>query len=46
MLSVARSVKEVVVESVSSQSVALDKDFFAECLTNCTRQSVEHSEKS
>jgi hypothetical protein len=46
MPSVPHSIKEVVVESVCSPSVVVDKEFFVEYLTNCTRQSVEHSTKS
>jgi hypothetical protein len=46
MSSVSCSINEVIVESVISLSVALGKEFFAECLTKCTRQRAKHTTKS
>jgi hypothetical protein len=40
------SVNVVVIESRTSPSAALGKDFFAECPTKNTRQSAKHSAKS
>jgi hypothetical protein len=40
------SVNAVVTESRTLPSVALGKDFFAECPIESTRQSTEHSAKS
>jgi hypothetical protein len=46
MLTVSRSVNEVVVKSLNWSSVVLDKECYDECPTKCTRQSAEHLAKS
>jgi hypothetical protein len=46
MPSVLLLVNMVVTESRTLPSAALEKDFFAECPTKSTRQSLEHSTKS